>query len=259
MLLVTEDGPGGATAAWRRASRRIACLRALALTGAMTLGFVAVFSLFAMALEPFADAIQPRLPLFTILFGGFLVLVGLWFIAGLRLPSFRRRIRANPTVGRSVVWVTLFGAATALASLTCTIGPFQAVVMSSFLAGARTQGAALFIAYSAGMIVIVGVFALAVALVRTSAPGSTQRLLTARRPSGLLLTVSGGYLGWYGWYELRLLRGLLPEDPIIGLGESLQQAAASALDRIGVPVLAVLFGALLVAVLVLTLAREPRT
>jgi cytochrome c-type biogenesis protein len=258
MLLISEDGPGGGTAAWRHASRRIAGLRALVLTGAMTIGFVAMFWLFALALGPYADAIQPRLPWFSILFAGFLVAVGAWFGIGRRLPRFGRRIPAHPTVGRSVPWVALFGVANALASLNCTIGPFQAVVVASLLAGATSQAAALFITYAAGMIVIVGVFALLVALVRTSASAPTQRVLTSPRACGVLLLISGGYLGWYGWYELRLLRGQVPDDPVIGVGEALQQAAVSALDRVGVPAMAVLFGALLVAVLVLTVTREPR-
>ena len=61
-----------------------------------------------------------------------------------------------------------FGAAYALASLTCTIGPFLAIVVASFQAGSPVTGAALFVAYAVGMGLMVGAAAVAVALASTS-------------------------------------------------------------------------------------------
>jgi cytochrome c biogenesis protein CcdA len=61
-----------------------------------------------------------------------------------------------------------FGAAYAVASLTCTIGPFLAIVVASFRASSVVEGSALFIAYAVGMGLLVGAAAVAIALAKFS-------------------------------------------------------------------------------------------
>jgi cytochrome c biogenesis protein CcdA len=259
LLIVGDDGPGAQTTAWRLAARRIAALRALLLTLAMTLGFVGVFSLFGLVLGPVADAIQPRLPWFSVGFGVVLLLLGGWLSTGRALPTPWLKLRSGPTVTRSVPSMMLFGAAYALASLGCTIGPFLAVVVSSLRAGATQQGLALFVAYAAGMGAVIGVVAFAVALARTSALVRLRRFAgRSARIGGLLMIVSGGYVAWYGWYEVRLLRGELPEDRVIGAGDSLQLRIAATLDTVGAPRIAAVLGVLVVAVIVAGLIRHRR-
>nr|BFE70981.1 hypothetical protein GCM10020092_042820 [Actinoplanes digitatis] len=94
--------------------------------------------------------------------------------------------------------MVLFGMAYALASLGCAIGPFLAIVVSSLRAGSIGEGVALFVSYAAGMGLVIGVTALAVALVRVSA---VSRL---RRASAAVPRVGGRGPG-----RRRRVRGLL--------------------------------------------------
>jgi cytochrome c-type biogenesis protein len=112
--------------------------------------------------------------------------------------------------------MTLFGAAYAVASLGCTIAPFLATVVVTFRTGSLTSGAAVFLAYAAGMGLAVGAAALAVALSRTAAISRLRRwgpLFT--RTGGALLALAGVYVAYYGWYEIRVLRGGGAGDPVI--------------------------------------------
>jgi cytochrome c biogenesis protein CcdA len=257
LLLLSDGGPGARTAAWQLAARRLAALRALLLTAAMTLGFVGLFGLVGFALEPAADALRAQLPWCGVVFGLVLLAMGGWLLTGRALPAPGARLRTGPTLTRSVPSMVVFGAAYALSSLGCTIGPFLAVVVSSARAGATSQSAALFVAYAGGMGAIVGVVALAVALVRTAAVVRMRRFAaSSARLSGVLLVASGGYVAWYGWYEVRLLRGQLPQDPVIALGEALQFRTAYTVDRIGVPAMAVLLVSLLIGVLLAAAGRR---
>jgi cytochrome c-type biogenesis protein len=255
LLVIGDDRPGRPSVAWRIAARRIAAIRAVVLSAAMTIGFVGLLGAVGLAGSGVADTIAPKAPWLGIALGAVLLGLGGWLAAGRELPSLRWR--AGPTASESAPSMAVFGVASALASLGCAIGPYQAVVVSTARSGGTAQGIALFIAYAAGMAVVVGVVALAVALARTAALGRPRRAADpSHRRCGVLLLVSGGYVAWYGWYELRLLRGDLPNDPVIGIGGTLQQTAASAVDRIGAPPLAVVFGLLLIAVIAAAAARR---
>lgn len=150
--------------------------------------------------------------------------------------------------------MALFGAVYALASLGCAIAPFLAIVVTSLQAGSTGQGLALFGAYALGMGLVVAVAALGVALLRD---GLVARLRVAGalvpRLSGLVLLLAGGYVAWYGWYELRLASGRRDalKDPVIQAASQLQQALANTLDTIG--------PALLLAALVLLAVLGVRT
>ena len=108
-----------------------------------------------------------------------------------------------------------FGAGYAVASLSCTIAPFLAVVVAGFRAGSPLDGLLLFAAYAAGMGVIVGTLAVATALASPGAsPATVSRMRRAGawvpRAAGALLAVAGAYVAYYGWWELRVLAGGLP-------------------------------------------------
>lgn len=238
-LLVVSDAP---------AARGVAVGRALALTAAMTAGFVAVFGAFGLVLAPVAGLVQRHLPWFTIGFGLFLAALGGCLLAGRELPALPWKVSRAPALTRSATSMALFGVAYALASLSCTIGPFLAIVASSVRAGSILAGIGLFVAYAVGMGLVVGVLALAVALARASLVRRLRKAAAAlSRAGGVLLLATGGYVAYYGWYELRATgRGGAP-DRIVRAGTALQQAIASGLDRIGVVGIALALAVLLAA------------
>ena len=227
-------------------SRAAAMARALTSTAAMTAGFVAVFAVFGLALTPVAGAVQRHLPWFTVFLGAAVVGLGGWLLAGREVPGVARWARRGPAVGRSALSMGAFGAAYAVASLGCTVGPFLAIVVSSFRAGTIAAGLALFLAYAAGMSLVVGVAAMAVAMARTSVIGRMRRLgPVVTRAGGAVVALAGGYVAYYGWYELRVLRGGDPADPVITGAGRLQGWLTDGLDRLGLAAVAIGFTALL--------------
>ncbi|MEU9829758.1 cytochrome c biogenesis CcdA family protein [Micromonospora chersina] len=209
--------------------------RAVALTGAMTLGFVAVFGIFGLLAAPAADAVARHLPWVSILIGLALVAAGGWLLAGRQLPTFTPKLATGPAVRRRFGSMVLFGAAYAIASLGCTIGPFLAVVVAGFGAGSALSGVALFVAYALGMGLAVGAAALAVALARESLMRRARRASSLLgRIAGLLLVVTGGYVAWYGWYEVRIFTGRGDaDDPIIDAAGTVQTAVSTWLAGLG--------------------------
>ncbi|WP_433126260.1 cytochrome c biogenesis CcdA family protein [Micromonospora sp. CA-240977] len=233
--------------------------RALTAAAGLTVGYVLVFGAFGLALAPLAGWLRPRLPWLTVALGLLLAVAGCWLLAGRRLPAPGWSTRA-PRLTRSWPSMALFGAAYALASLGCAIAPFLAIVVTSLQAGSTGRGLALFGAYALGMGLVVAVAALGVALLRD---GLVARLRVAGalvpRLSGLVLLLAGGYVAWYGWYELRLAAGrrdALP-DPVIQVASRVQHALTDALDRIGPAVLLATLLTLLLTALLLKRARRP--
>lgn len=216
-LLAAEESTGG------RASMT---LRAVRFAAGMTVGFVGVFGLAGLALSTLALSIEPYLPVVTVLIGVVLVGLGGWLLAGrhLAIPGLAGHGRA-PT--RSW-WTQIgYGVSFALASLSCTVGPFLAVTASS-LGSAGTLGVVgAFLAYALGMGTVVLALSLAVVAARGSVVRAMRRAGSAiGRVSGALLLVAGAYVAWYGWFEIRVLSGRATSDPIISAALSVQAAVS---------------------------------
>jgi cytochrome c biogenesis protein CcdA len=149
-----------------------------------------------------------------------------------------------------------FGAAYAVASLTCTIGPFLAIVVASFRASSVVEGSALFIAYAVGMGLLVGAAAVAIALAKFSL---IDRLRRGGRfvptLAGLLMISVGAYVSYYGLWEIRVLRGGPTDDPVIDAAAAIQQAASNAISSVGIGWLAVILLIVLGLVAVIGLRR----
>lgn len=256
VLVAADDtGPDGSRAT------AVAVGRALRCTAALTAGYVLVFGAFGLLLAPLAGWLQPRLPWLTVSLGVALALAGGWLVAGRRLPSPGTALRAPRLTGTPTSMV-LFGMAYAVASLGCAVGPFLAIVVSSLQAGSTAQGTALFVSYAAGMGLVIGVTALAVALVRVSAVSRLRRAAAfVPRLGGAVLIVTGTYVAYYGVYELRLVRDLRASgrDPVINLGSDLQHRLAGLVAALGAGWLVAMLAALLLAgVLVSRWAHRPR-
>lgn len=245
-LLVLDEG----------GHRAAAVGRALVSTAAMTLGFVAVFGVFGLVVSPLASGVQRYLPWVTVVLGVGLVLAGVWLLAGRSLPVLGWSPSA-PSVRRRFSSLFGFGVAYALASLTCTVAPFLVVVVSAFRSGSVLEGLALFVAYGLGMGLLVGVAAVAVALLSTTAIDRMRRFGSmVPRLAGGLLVVVGAYVGYYGWWELRVLDGASATDPVIGGAAVLQGQISTAVRTLGVGGMAALLVAVIGLGLVITALRR---
>lgn len=223
-VLVASDRGGGALAAVGRALR---------LTAAMTAGFVVVFLVFGVIIVPAAASVQQYLPWVTLTLGLLVAAAGVWLLTGRALPAPRWRPRGARVTG-SLLGMAGFGASYALASVTCTIAPFLAVVASSLRSGSTAEGLALFGTYALGMGLVVGVVAVAAALANASVVRGLRRVgRWVPTLAGVLLTVSGLYVAYYGWWELRVLGGAAADDPIIDAAQRLRSYAVDAITSLG--------------------------
>jgi hypothetical protein len=235
-LVIQRDGGG----------QLAALARALAATTAMAAGFLAVFGVFGLLTVSVASAVQQRLPYLTVVIGTALVALGVWLLSGRELPgwSFGKGARWAPSarLGSMVG----YGAGYALASLSCTAGPFLAVTGSSLREGSALTVAAVYTAYAAGIALVVGVLAVAVALASGAVIDRMRRVLPyVNRLSGAILIPVGLYVAYYGWYELRLFGGTgSADDPVIAAAGRIQRMVSAWVYRWGGGTWLIMLGAL---------------
>ncbi|WP_178358264.1 cytochrome c biogenesis CcdA family protein [Mycolicibacterium hippocampi] len=234
-LALVVAGEGGAPP-----GRLAAVGRALAATAMMATGFLVVFGSFALILAPFTAVIQQYLPVFTVVIGAVLVLLGAWMLSGRELTLVLPKARSGAPTAR-LGSMFGYGVAYAVASLSCTIGPFLAVTGSTFRTGSILDGVTAYLAYAAGMALLVGVLATAIALaagpVTNWLRGATGHL---NRIGGVLLLAAGAYVAYYGVYELRVIGGGSASDPLIEAAARVQEAMSAAVGAIGILPLLVL-------------------
>jgi hypothetical protein len=164
-----------------------------------------------------------------------LAIVGLLVFCGrqVKIPRLTTGGRGRPLTA-SFGSMAGFGAGYAVASLTCTIAPFLAVVVAGFRTESTWVGLALFLAYAAGMGLVVGTVAVATALTSDRLIHRMRRSgQWVPRVSGLLLLLAGSYVAYYGWWELRVLDGGETRDPVIEFAARIQHAMAGWVEAPG--------------------------
>ncbi|UQX10531.1 cytochrome c biogenesis CcdA family protein [Candidatus Mycobacterium methanotrophicum] len=229
-------------------SRSAALARAGLATVAMSAGFVTVFGVFGLVISPLIASVQKYLPFATVAVGVLLVVMAVWLLAGKDISVILPKASVGaPTAQLPSMYG--YGVGYAIASLSCTVGPFLAVIGTTFKQGSALTGVLAFVAYAAGMSLTVGVAALAVALAGSTATGALRRILPhVGRIAGSIILLTGLYVTYYGYYEIRLyFAHASPEDPIIKTVRAAQSWLAHSVDALGAwPLLAAL--AVLVAV-----------
>ena len=188
----------------------------------MTAGFVVVFGIFGLVISPVAAASQQYLPYVTAATGVALVILGVVFVLGgkitVPMPKF------TGFDGQGAVAAFGYGIVYALASLTCTIAPFLAIVVTSLRSDDTGEGLLLFLTYALGMGLVVGIAAVGVALASGALVG---RLRSAGRwmprAVGALVLLVGAYVAYYGVWEIRVLNGADADDPVIDAALEVQR------------------------------------
>jgi cytochrome c-type biogenesis protein len=190
--------------------------RAFAVSAAVTAGFVAVFGTFGLVITPLALSVEKYLPWATVVIGIGLVGLGVSLARGRELNAHLPKLNKG---GRDATLVSMFlyGVSYAIASLSCTIGPFLAVTSTTFRSVNLISGVGVFVAYAIGMGIVVTALTVAVALAKAGLVGRLRQAMPyVSKGSGYLLIVAGAYVAWYGWFEIRTLNGGDGSDPIIG-------------------------------------------
>jgi cytochrome c biogenesis protein CcdA len=223
--------------------------RALAASAAMAAGFVTVFGGFGLLTVSAASRVQRYLPYVTVLIGITLVALGVWLLSGRELTVLLAKPRWAPT--RRLGSMFGYGLSYAVASLSCTIGPFLAATGAGVQAGSVLGAVAVYAAYVGGFTLVVGVLAVAAALASTAVVDRMRRIVPyVNRLSGALLVVVGLYVGYYGLYEIRLFwANGSPDDPVIAAAGRVQGALAGWVHRHGAWPWAVALAALLLVTL----------
>ena len=195
--------------------------RALAVSAVLTAGFVVVFGAFGLIVTPFALQIEQYLPWATIVIGVGLVGLGIAVLMGRQMTVKIPKLNRGGADG-TLPSMFLFGVSYAVASLSCTIGPFLAVTTSTIRSESWITGFGVFVAYGLGMGVVIAILTVAVALAKTGVVQRFRNLLPVmNKVAGGLLLVAGTYVAYYGWYEIRVLDGATG-DPIIDRAIELQ-------------------------------------
>ena len=179
-------------------SRRI--LRAVASAGAVSLGFLAVFSVLGIPINAGVTSIYEVMPWLTIVIGALLALLGVAMLAG-RKPVFLVPRLDRGGRSRRVGSMVLYGVSYAIASLGCTLPVFLVVVAGTTERANALSGAMAFVAYGLGTTIVLMVVSIAIALARDGLVRRIRELARfVDRASGVLLVAVGAYLVWYGVY-----------------------------------------------------------
>ncbi len=235
VLVVRGEGAGDSETGTSRSTGFAAVGRALAATGGMGLGFLMVFGLFGALTISAGNSVQRYLPYLTAAIGVVLVALGIWLLLGRELTLLTPRHpgrRWAPTARLGSMYG--YGVSYAIASLSCTIGPFLAVTAAGLRRGSLIGSASIYLAYIAGLTLVVGVLAVAAAAASSAVVNRLRRILPyVNRISGALLVLVGLYVGYYGLYEIRIRTGRGHSDAVIAVAGHVQGVLAGWVYRHG--------------------------
>ncbi|TAM65828.1 cytochrome c biogenesis CcdA family protein [Mycobacterium sp.] len=211
--------------------------RAVAATVGMALGFLTVFGVFGALTVSAAATVQRFLPYATVVVGVVLIALGVWLLSGRALSALTPRPLGPhwaPTARLGSMYG--YGISYAIASLSCTIGPFLAVTAAGLRGGSVVTGVAIYLAYCAGLTLVVGVLAVTAATASSAMVDRLRRFLPfVNRVGGALLVLVGLYVAYYGSYEVRLFGADgNPQDAVIIAAGRLQGAVAGWVHQHGI-------------------------
>lgn len=229
--------------------------RALLAAGAVSLGFLVVFSVLAVPLNAGVTTVYRVMPWLTMAVGVALVGVGVATLLGhkptLKLPRLDRG-----GSDRRFTSMVVFGISYAVASLSCTIPLFLSVIANR---AGPAASALTVVAYGLGMSAVLTGLTLAIALAKESLVHRVRSVLPhVQRISGALLVATGLYLVYYWVFNLaRDPAATIGDNPFRGL-ETVRVAVAGFLERQGTALGVAVAVAALAALAAVTARRRTR-
>jgi cytochrome c-type biogenesis protein len=175
---------------------------ALLVGGTVSLGFLVVFGITGTLITAGIRSFIDYVPWVAMVIGVALAALGVAMLAGRDLTVALPKPQAG-TGSRHLRSMLAFGGSYAVASLSCTLPVFLAVVASTFTRTNTASGIATFVAYAAGMSVVLLIVTIAVALAEHSLIAHIRSLARyVNRAAGGLLVVAGGYIVYYWVFNL---------------------------------------------------------
>ncbi|MGH9244875.1 MAG: cytochrome c biogenesis CcdA family protein [Acidimicrobiales bacterium] len=176
--------------------------RALLVGGTVSVGFLIVFGIAGTLITAGVRSFIDYVPWVALLIGAALALLGIALLAGRDLTVALPKPQAG-TQSRRPRSMLAFGASYAVASLSCTLPVFLAVVASTFTRTDLASGVATFGAYAAGMSVVLLAVTIALALAQHTVVRRVRAIgRHLNRIAGALLIVAGGYIVYYWAFNL---------------------------------------------------------
>jgi cytochrome c-type biogenesis protein len=177
--------------------------RAVLIGGVVSSGFVLLFGLAGVVVAAGGSAILGSMPWVGAVIGVGLIVMGFWMLAGRTLYTSvfeRLAARVGDPTAIGVRGFFLFGLAYGLASLSCTLPVFLAVVGGGLTAGSFASGAGQFVSYGLGMTSVLLVLTLALALFKRGVVSRLRGVVPyVQILSAALLVVAGAYIVFYWW------------------------------------------------------------
>ncbi len=206
--------------------------RALAVSAAVTAGFLVVFGIMGFAWSSVSGLIGTRLPYFTLVVGLALVVLGIAMLRGfepvITLPKLQ--LDANR---RELGSMFLYGISYAVASLSCTIPIFIGIVSTTLERESFVAGVATFMAYGLGMGMTLAILTIGVALARSGIVRTFRRILPyVNRISGGFLIVAGAFVAYYAWVEIQEL-GSGRSSRVVQFSRDLQSSMQRWVEDVG--------------------------
>ncbi|WP_061961257.1 cytochrome c biogenesis CcdA family protein [Demequina flava] len=233
-------------------SRASALRRAIRFGVAMSVGFLGVFLLLGLLFGGVSLALQasilPYVSYVTIVIGAGLVWLGV--VVTVKGEMRGPGLRISGAAPRTTFWSQVgYGAAFAVASLSCTIGLFLVVVTQALNASGPVAVVSPFIAYGLGMGTSVVLVSIAAALVGSGLASALRRhTVKLMRIGGVLMVLAGLYVVVFGLAEVLPRYGITFLEPVLEATISAQAAVSQAVGSWGTPVLLTLAGIALIAV-----------
>lgn len=210
-------------------------VRGLVVALTLTAGFLVVFTVLGLLTTTVVNegAISSRVGYATLVFGVLMVPLGIAMIRGFE-PKLRLPLMNAGTGSRELPSVFAFGVSYAIVSLSCTAPIFFGTVIGSFTRNGVVDGLAVFVAYAAGMSLVILVLTLGIALARSSVATNMRKVLPyVNRVSGAMLVVAGAFLAVYGWWEIQLQRGNITSNALVDVSLSAQSRLQNWANDVG--------------------------
>ena len=234
-------------------------LRALTVGASVSLGFVIVFGIMGAIVSAASLSLGEYLPWVTMVIGGGLLILGIAMIFGYEMTVSLPKLNKG-TNGRQAGSMFLFGVSYAVASLSCTLPIFLAQVTGVFTRDSFGSGLSVFATYTLGMSLVLMTLTLVVALARRSLTRKLNRVLPyINRISGILLVVAATYVVYFGWTEVRILRGDIRSDGLTDWFFELQSRVNNNIVDFGAVRLGLVLGVIVLGALAYAVLRPKRT